>query len=974
MNSKRLRILGLMLLLGTRGSYAQIVEPPIESVFSLFDGYKGTAFDNAASLKAMSLEDMGFTWSLYCDSSPQVTTDPKCTGDALLLDAINPRHYRVYIGEFGTSPVGGRPSLAEYSYLMAAKASLVKPGAPLMRYFPEDFKPLSEWIFEKKPLRHRMALVVPKSPALTPEGRLPVIEFSIHHWGTLFSIPGLASSALELVRDYGVAVVLTSNLEENFTQFGFASQDDILLASLFVMQQAAANQSQLGVTLREVVRASYLYALVRADLMHQTAIHRFFEPARQCGSVRCNPAGAPLAVAATGGSKEGYAHWMLGVLDDRIAVLLAAGMPFEDFSGLRTFQRDWASWSQNSQKPGCYPWKYPDFPAIYLQVPDQHSNAAAVQIFGEWMDNPGLPGSASIRKMLEPKHQIDLGLLRPGLKVLGAGDTGTLSRFDANDNVTDDPWTPRKIYHDAGFPSPVTETPFWKTYGTNANWRYMRFAGTREARALPAWDLLMPKPTTNIAPGSRAWNRQAVRSLLSLSLPPKIDSVQTVLSGGQLWVYANVSNVTTGSMDAFLDWAVSDTRNWVVPKETGQFPYDYSWQRLQMTRTAPTQFSAGPFPAPTVQAAYFVSLRSQTSLGGVTDWDWDAAPVEVLNPVAAPPQVNCYEPPSLTGTVAVNSTPLGAAIWYSNGTGPLIDSGQVTPFTRSGVAAGTYNIVLRKPGYAEWTQTQTLPPAGAVTFNATLTPYLEGSLMGSTQAVVGPSGGTVGNVQETGAQVSILPGTISSSQTVSVSTIATSAVQDSHAVSLGLSPAGLPMDIHIVGQESGSQFPQLVTITLGYDATQVSNPGLLTVQWWDEPAGTWRPVPQVQVNPSAHTVTARVNHFTIFQVFEIAPKAVADGSLGEVFAFPNPATQGKATIHVEAGKADQVEIRIYDVAGALVHRAELSGPPGIGVNGREAFEYAWDASGAASGIYLYSVRAVKGGQSAATVRKLALVR
>ena len=85
----------------------------------------------------------------------------------------------------------------------------------------------------------------------------------------------------------------------------------------------------------------------------------------------------------------------------------------------------------------------------------------------------------------------------------------------------------------------------------------------------------------------------------------------------------------------------------------------------------------------------------------------------------------------------------------------------------------------------------------------------------------------------------------------------------------------------------------------------------------------------------------------------------------------------KPVFHVEVGIADSVEIHIYDVAGRRVHETALSGTPPIiddGQGQQYAYEYAWDGH-IASGVYLFVMRAKKGGEPDLTkTGKLAVVR
>ena len=96
---------------------------------------------------------------------------------------------------------------------------------------------------------------------------------------------------------------------------------------------------------------------------------------------------------------------------------------------------------------------------------------------------------------------------------------------------------------------------------------------------------------------------------------------------------------------------------------------------------------------------------------------------------------------------------------------------------------------------------------------------------------------------------------------------------------------------------------------------------------------------------------------------------------GEVYAYPNPAKGGyQPKIHVECGIADSIEIQIYNIAGELVHKDEITTMPII-KNNKYAYEYTWDISDKASGVYLYLVRANKDGEKTIKVlKKLAIIK
>ena len=84
---------------------------------------------------------------------------------------------------------------------------------------------------------------------------------------------------------------------------------------------------------------------------------------------------------------------------------------------------------------------------------------------------------------------------------------------------------------------------------------------------------------------------------------------------------------------------------------------------------------------------------------------------------------------SQSETIVVNSTPAGAAIWYSYNGGPWTDTTVVTPHTFTTPAVGTWQAKLVKAGYhAELLQFQTLNSGGSIIFNARLQEVLPKSV------------------------------------------------------------------------------------------------------------------------------------------------------------------------------------------------------------------------------------------------------
>ncbi|OVE78080.1 hypothetical protein BVX98_01315 [bacterium F11] len=90
------------------------------------------------------------------------------------------------------------------------------------------------------------------------------------------------------------------------------------------------------------------------------------------------------------------------------------------------------------------------------------------------------------------------------------------------------------------------------------------------------------------------------------------------------------------------------------------------------------------------------------------------------------------------------------------------------------------------------------------------------------------------------------------------------------------------------------------------------------------------------------------------------PQADPTFQLGDVYAYPSPAKAGqKPIIHVESGLASQLDIKVYDVSGELVHEASLTDPPKIvddGQGPQYAYEYSWTGD-IPPGVYRFIIEA-----------------
>jgi hypothetical protein len=97
--------------------------------------------------------------------------------------------------------------------------------------------------------------------------------------------------------------------------------------------------------------------------------------------------------------------------------------------------------------------------------------------------------------------------------------------------------------------------------------------------------------------------------------------------------------------------------------------------------------------------------------------------------------------------------------------------------------------------------------------------------------------------------------------------------------------------------------------------------------------------------------------------------------LGEVYCYPNPAKNGKnPTFHIECGIADNVELRIYNIAGEMIYFVNLTKNLTL-ENNKYVYKYSWDVSNVPSGIYIYSIKAERTNEiPIKVVKKLAIIK
>ncbi|MDX6770663.1 MAG: Ig-like domain-containing protein [Elusimicrobiota bacterium] len=175
----------------------------------------------------------------------------------------------------------------------------------------------------------------------------------------------------------------------------------------------------------------------------------------------------------------------------------------------------------------------------------------------------------------------------------------------------------------------------------------------------------------------------------------------------------------------------------------------------------------------------------------------------------------------------------------------------------------------------------------------------------------------------------------------------------------------------------GTAFSVPVTLTIPYDAALVASQGIkedeLKVYYWNPSLKDWQAMPSV-VDKANKTVNAQTTHFSAYQVQGpggggIGVAAVDDFSLRDAYVFPNPSRNGSAvTFRIQPGRADSVEVRVYDLAGRRVHSSSdfrFLGAidDGNGKGAQNTYDHVWGVSGVGSGVYYFVITAKRAGES-----------
>src|SRR3989339_69666 len=137
-----------------------------------------------------------------------------------------------------------------------------------------------------------------------------------------------------------------------------------------------------------------------------------------------------------------------------------------------------------------------------------------------------------------------------------------------------------------------------------------------------------------------------------------------------------------------------------------------------------------------------------------------------------------------------------------------------------------------------------------------------------------------------------------------------------------------------------------ITIAISYTPNDILGfeEDRLGLFYWDAPSRDWILIPGSVVDANGKTVSASVNHLSLFRIMEYTGLAM---TLENLSNYPNPFRHGSTTrIRYSLARPADVRIRIYDLLGGLVFERDVpAGTAGLSVSGPN--ELTWDGKNSA---------------------------
>ena len=304
----------------------------------------------------------------------------------------------------------------------------------------------------------------------------------------------------------------------------------------------------------------------------------------------------------------------------------------------------------------------------------------------------------------------------------------------------------------------------------------------------------------------------------------------------------------------------------------------------------------------------------------ITTWTQAQAPANLQVTGTSPSSISVVwstnnNTSSATYQVTYTTTPVNlfdqyasTAVFFSQGfsSNTAIITGLLTSMTYS-IRVQARNPAGATTGYSNFATTMTYNGGGAIGSLSFLAAALQNSSVS----------GSIGSAPNVRAVIMrSLAGAFSSDTTVTISTFA--ATTDSPCNN------GIASMAFSVAPNPALQPTHPLFLTLAYDPTNdaITDPAHLVLMRYDPAAAGCVPVPTT-IDTVGHTLTAQLNHLSIFQAGTILPSSTPDTAR----IYPNPfhtATDGYVTIDQIPASA---RVRIFTILGELVldQEADASG-------------------------------------------------
>lgn len=219
------------------------------------------------------------------------------------------------------------------------------------------------------------------------------------------------------------------------------------------------------------------------------------------------------------------------------------------------------------------------------------------------------------------------------------------------------------------------------------------------------------------------------------------------------------------------------------------------------------------------------------------------------------------------------------------------------------------------------------------------------------------------------AAVDIPPNAMEEDTAITLKRIRSDGLRAAAAEEIKMRPAGEPIEF---GPE-GTRFATPVTIELPYDPALAGDEDEIAIHYFNPLRREWEALASV-VDRARKVVTAKTDHFSIYQPLGLAPTTVAQDEFyyRDSYAFPNPSRGGAlVTFRIQPGLAETIELRVYDLSGRNIHSSSdftFLGAidDGNGKGAQNTYDHAWNVSGVGSGVYNYVIKASQRGHKPIT--------